>query len=87
MIRRLRDLAIGRIEIMPGSGVNEETIVELRDFTDASEFHVTGRSLYPGEMIFRNPDISMGDNKEVPEYDQWITDPERIKRIVELANS
>jgi hypothetical protein len=38
-------------------------------------------------MIYRNPDISMGDNKDVPEYDQWITDPERIRQIVKLANS
>jgi copper homeostasis protein len=87
MIKRLNDVAIGRIVIMPGSGINEKTIIDVRDYTGATEFHVTGRSLYPGKMIYRNPDISMGDNKDVPEYDQWITDPERIKRIVELANS
>ncbi|RLD80467.1 MAG: copper homeostasis protein CutC [Bacteroidetes bacterium] len=87
LIRQLIEKANGRILIMPGSGVNEETIVSLRDHTGAKEFHVTGRSLYPGEMIFRNPDVSMGDNITVPEYDQWITDPERINKIVELANS
>ena len=87
LIRQLIEKANGRIMIMPGSGVNEETIVNLRDHTGAKEFHVTGRSLYPGGMIFRNPDVSMGDNITVPEYDQWITDPERIKKIVELANS
>jgi len=87
LIRRLIDLADGRVKIMPGSGINEETIVEVRDHTGAKEFHVTARSLYPGKMIYRNPDISMGDNKDVPEYDQWITDPNRIKKIVELANS
>ena len=79
--------ADGRLLIMPGSGVNEDTIVDLKNNTGATEFHVTGRSLYPGMMKFRNPDISMGDNKDVPEYDQWITDPERIRKIVELANS
>lgn len=87
MIRLLIEKANGRIIIMPGSGVNEESIVNLRDQTGAKEFHVTGRSLYPGEMIFRNQDVSMGDNITVPEYDQWITDPERINKIVELANS
>lgn len=87
LIRRLIDLANGRIVIMPGSGINEETIVDVRDHTGAKEFHVTGRSLYPGKMVFRNPDISMGDNNQVPEYEQWITDPERIKQIVKLANS
>ncbi len=87
LIRQIIDQADGRIMIMPGSGVNEETILALREHTGASEFHVTGRSLYPGIMEFRNPDVSMGDNVTVPEYDQWITDPEKIKKIVELANS
>jgi copper homeostasis protein len=87
LILQLIEKANGRIMIMPGSGVNEETIENLRDHTEATEFHVTGRSLYPGKMIFRNPDVSMGDNITVPEYDQWITDPERISKIVELANS
>ena len=87
LIGRLIDVSLGRIAIMPGSGINEETIVDMRDSTGATEFHVTGRSLYPGMMKFRNPEISMGDNKEVPEYEQWITDPERIKKIIELANS
>jgi hypothetical protein len=29
----------------------------------------------------------MGDNITVPEYDQWMTDAEKIREIVELANS
>jgi len=87
LIKELIQKAKGRITIMPGSGVNEESIIDLRNHTNAMEFHVTGRSLFPGEMKYRNPEVSMGDNITVPEYDQWITDPERIKKIVELANS
>jgi copper homeostasis protein len=86
LINELIRKADGRIVIMPGSGVNEETIGNLKITTGANEFHVTGRSLYPGNMQYRNPDVSMGDNVTVPEYDQWMTDPERIKKIVELAN-
>lgn len=87
MIQRLVNEAGGRIVIMPGSGIHEETIVEMVEFTGAKEFHVTGRSLFPGRMKFRNPDISMGGDDNVPEYDVWETNPERIKKIVELANS
>ena len=87
LITELIGKASNRIVIMPGSGVNEESIVDLREHTGAMEFHVTGRSLFPGKMVFRNPDISMGDNTTVPEYDQWMTDSRRIRRIVELANS
>jgi len=87
LLRELILRADGRIKIMPGSGVNNETVKDLREFTGANEFHVTGRSLYPGNMKYKNPDISMGKNTEVPEYDQWLTDPEKIKTIVEQANS
>ncbi len=87
LIREIIGIADGRIKIMPGSGVNEKSIADLKKYTGAKEFHVTGRSLYPGIMEYRNPEVSMGDNVTVPEYDLWITDPEKIKKIVELANS
>ncbi|MEN8224775.1 MAG: copper homeostasis protein CutC [Bacteroidota bacterium] len=87
LIKDLIDKAAGRIIIMPGSGVNEDSILNVKNHTGAYEFHVTGRSLFPGKMKFRNPEVSMGDNISVPEYDQWMTDPERIRKIVELANN
>jgi hypothetical protein len=37
-------------------------------------------------MQYKNPDVSMGDNVTVPEYDEWVTNSERIRKIVELAN-
>ncbi|MBE9484938.1 MAG: copper homeostasis protein CutC [Bacteroidetes bacterium] len=86
LIREVIEKADGRIMVMPGSGVNEETIINVKRETGATEFHVTGFSLYPGNMTFRNPEVSMGDNVTVPEYDQWLTDPDRIRKIVELAN-
>ena len=87
LLKELVDKANGRLIIMPGSGVNEDSIVELKRISGAVEFHVTGRSLYKGKMIYKNPEVSMGDNLTVPEYEQWITDPGRIRKIVELANS
>lgn len=86
LLKELVSKAAGRIIIMPGSGVNEDTIVNIRNTTGAREFHVTGRSLQPGRMQYKNPDVSMGDNVTVPEYDEWVTNTDRIRKIVELAN-
>ncbi|MDT8394074.1 MAG: copper homeostasis protein CutC [Bacteroidales bacterium] len=86
LLKELIDRAGRRIAIMPGSGVNEDTITKIKNITGAREFHVTGRSLFPGKMKYKNPDVSMGDNIIVPEYEQWITSVDRICRIVELAN-
>jgi copper homeostasis protein len=87
LIRDLIRKAAGRIKIMPGSGVNKDTVQELVKVTGARELHGTGRSLFSGKMIYRNPDVSMGDNVTVPEYDIWMTDTEKIREIVELANA
>lgn len=86
LLKELVRKAAGRIIIMPGSGVNEDTIVRIKNTTGAREFHVTGRYLQPGRMQYKNPDVSMGDNVMVPEYDEWVTSPERIRKIVKLAN-
>jgi copper homeostasis protein len=85
LIRDLIMKANGRIIIMPGSGVDEHTIAGLKLATGAGEFHVSGRSLFPGRMEYRNMEVSMGGITGVPEYDLWITDPRRIRKIVELA--
>ncbi len=87
LIREMVRKAGDDIIIMPGSGVNEDTVQELRKYTGASEFHVTGRSVLPGRMEYRNPDVSMGGDASVPEYEQWVTDPGRIRKILEIANT
>jgi copper homeostasis protein len=87
LISRLVEKAGNRVIIMPGSGINEQNIREIRDKSGAKEFHTTGRKPFESQMKFRRDGIFMGGLKEIPEYEVGFTDMTRIKTMVELLNS
>ncbi len=87
LICQLIKKAAGRIIIMPGSGINEENIQDIRDKSGAMEFHLTGKKTVESKMQFRKQGIFMGGLKEIPEYSINITDAERIRKIVNLLNN
>jgi copper homeostasis protein len=87
LIAQLISKAAGRIIIMPGSGINEENIQDIRDKSGAVEFHLTGKKTVESKMQFRKQGIYMGGLKEIPEYSINITDAERIRKIVNLLNN
>jgi len=87
LIAQLITKAAGRIIIMPGSGINEENIQEIRDKSGAVEFHLTGKKTVESKMQFRKQGIYMGGLKEIPEYSINFTDAERIRKIVNLLNN
>jgi copper homeostasis protein len=77
--------ANGRILIMPGAGVNTDNIAELIRITGAVEFHASARKNSSSKMLFRNPDLNMGD--EADEYSSSFTDAELVKNLLERANN
>ena len=87
LIAQLITKAAGRIIIMPGSGINEENIQDIRDKSGAVEFHLTGKKTVESKMRFRKQGIYLGGLKEIPEYSINITDAERIRKIVNLLNN
>lgn len=85
LIRQLVKQAGNRITVMPGSGLNEENIRSLRDFTGAREFHLTGRVATESRMTFRKTHIFMGGLPQIPEYKILISSSQRIQKIVSLV--
>jgi len=75
-----------RIRIMPGSGIHEENIRSIRDATGVREFHLTARTPVESVMTFRKENIFMGGLPEIPEYKIFISNAERIRKIVTLVN-
>lgn len=72
--------------IMPGSGVNEENIRFLVEKTGAIEFHTSLRSPVESKMVYRNNFVKMGSIPDYDEYQLKISDAERLKRLIEIAN-
>ncbi|AMP98231.1 Copper homeostasis protein CutC [Pedobacter cryoconitis] len=77
--------AADRITIMPGAGVSSSNIKELIFKTSAKVFHASARKNHVSKMLFRNRELSMGN--EADEYSTSFTDAELVKKLLELANS
>lgn len=84
LIGRLVKKAGSRLIIMPGSGLNESNIAEVARTTGASEFHLSVRSITDSEMTFRREGITIGGVPGIPEFSRRITDPQRIKNIINI---
>jgi copper homeostasis protein len=87
LLRELIQKAEGRIAIMPGSGINEETVGTVVKETTANEIHFSAAVMQESEMTFRNPMIaSMGDAPDEALTIRTV-DPERVRNIRGLAEA
>lgn len=82
LIRQLVDKAGERIIIMPGCGVRENNIKFIAEQTGAKEFHTSAREWIDSQMIYKNPNVSMGGTVNIEEYRREITSVNRIKEII-----
>jgi len=86
LLHELVKQAGGRIIIMPGSGLTEHNIKELRDQTGASEFHLSGQVAVKSQMVYRKEDIFMGGLPKIPEYEMNRTSKEKVRSVVTSVN-
>lgn len=80
VLRQLVIQAAGRIEIMAGCGVgagNAEALLE----TGADALHMSGKATRESGMKYRNPLLSMGGVRDIPEYDIIYTDQNSVKAV------
>ncbi|MDR1882869.1 MAG: copper homeostasis protein CutC [Prevotella sp.] len=82
-LKKLIDLANGRIIIMPGGGITENNIAELVKATGLKEFHGSFRNRYTGGMEYKSPAFT-NENKE---YSMLLTDAEKVKQAIYNANN
>lgn len=85
LIRQLIEKANGRIAIMPGSGVNENTVKEIVTVSRAKEIHFSATAFAHSKMVYRNSAISGMGSEEGSEFLIRTVDPERVRRIREIA--
>lgn len=77
----------GRIAIMPGSGVNEETVKEIVSKTNTTEIHCSAATNVESTMKFRNPNINEMGSEKGSSFTILTVDPTRVRKIRELAQS
>lgn len=85
LIGELIKQARGRIVIMPGSGVNEQTVKGIVLKTKANEIHFSASVSRRSMMEYRNAAIQGMGAKDGEEFQIRSVDPERVKNIRALA--
>jgi copper homeostasis protein len=75
----------GRIAVMPGSGVNEETVEKIVSETGAKEIHFSATAFRESAMQYRNMAIAGMGSDEGAEFKYRTVDPERVKVMRKLA--
>ena len=77
--------ANGRIAIMPGSGVNENTVEEIIAKSGAQEIHFSATAFRESAMHYKNIAIAGMGSDEGAEFKLRTVDPQRIKAMRKLA--
>lgn len=85
-LRRLNELASGRIILLAGAGVSSDNAKDIISQTGISELHASARITVPSAMRFRNSHVSMG-KKDSDEYSRLITDTGIVKQLSEIVHS
>lgn len=87
LIAELVERAGDRIIMMPGSGVNEDNVLEIARKTGAQEFHMSARHRVSSGMVYRNDRVSMGGTVTIDEFSREITSPERVAKSIEALKN
>jgi len=87
LIAELIERANGRIGIMPGSGVNENTVEELVRKSKATEIHFSATAFRESAMTYRNEKIAGMGSDEGAEFKHRTVDPERVRTMRKLAEA
>lgn len=80
-LTRLVKQANGRIEIMPGAGINPQNIIEIKEKTGALNFHSSARVKVMSKTEYRNQITKMGSLEDEYQYEQ--TSAALVKQMVE----
>jgi copper homeostasis protein len=76
--------ADGRIIVMPGGGIDDKNISQLKKMTLANEFHLSARMVKPSRMRYRNEFVIMS-SEDTDEYAHDIFDAETFRKVRENA--
>lgn len=85
MIRRLHEMAEGRISIMAGCGVNPDNAAGILRISGADAIHGTASVKIGSEMVYRSSSACMG--AECDEYARNTTDPAVVGMLRRIVDS
>jgi copper homeostasis protein len=82
LLRRLVDLAAGRIAVMAGAGVRAANVAALVESTGVDEVHLSASAFEQSRMQRHNPHVAMGTLPAVPDDVVRVTDEREIRDLL-----
>ena len=80
-IAQLVKQANGRIEVMPGAGINEENILQIAASTGASSFHTSAKEEVGSAMDYDGDKLGGLDDTI------WVSAKEKIRQMADMLKS
>jgi copper homeostasis protein len=87
LLQGLTARAAGRMVVMPGGGVNEQTIRAIVNGCQAREIHFSASAWAESCLAFRREGLPMDGPAAPSPYILKLTDPEKVRRLVSLAGA
>ena len=83
VITKLNQLAINKINILPGGGINASTINNLLE-TGCTEFHMTGNAI--NKSVAQESTIPLNGTANIPECDYYESSVDNIRKVITQLN-
>ena len=84
-LKNLRQLANGRIIVMPCGSIRAANVGQVCRETGLWELHFGAHKTESSAMSYRNPQVAMGLTEQDHEYVKTVTDPTTVRSMVEAA--
>ena len=84
----LKDLVLqagDEITIMPGGGINANSIETIAPYVQAGAYHMSGKRIVDSKMQYRKENVPMG-LPGFSEYAIWQTEEEQVQQATALRN-
>lgn len=81
-LQSLVKLAGENIIVMPGGGINENNILDLFEYTQAKEFHLSAKIDIKSEMEYRNKSLTLVNLDDIHDYNYLQTNGEKIEKLI-----
>ncbi|GAF01551.1 CutC-like protein [Saccharicrinis fermentans DSM 9555 = JCM 21142] len=82
LISMLQKSAANSLQVMPGSGIDENNITKLAQQTGVKAFHASLRDIYKQEPVYTRSEVRFNGSKDLPENQVKTSNIKRIKSII-----
>lgn len=82
-IKELKSLADGKIDIMPGAGINLDNFTQIKEAINPNFIHLSAKETLKSSMLYRNENLSMGQST-IDEFSIFRTSESSLNKIVQL---